>query len=290
MLFDTIKDFLNRIVSVFSTFRISDFFDIVLVAVIIYICVRIIRETRAMQLVKGIVFLIVIYLFVTLLHMESSTYIFESIFSNILLIIAVIFAPELRNILESIGKGTTRRSLRAIIHPEVAVGLAAVEEGIEAVTKACSNMSDDKTGALIVFENQTLLGDVIDSGTVINAKPTRALIESIFFPKTPLHDGAMVIRDGKIHAAGCILPLTKKDVKSSYGTRHRAAIGLSEESDAVVVVVSEETGAISVARGGFITSNISDGDLRDILMNTFIPNDSSSSDKIFARLVRRKKK
>ncbi|MDE6413357.1 MAG: DNA integrity scanning protein DisA nucleotide-binding domain protein, partial [Eubacterium sp.] len=181
-------------------------------------------------------------------------------------------------------------SLRAIIHPEVAVGLAAVEEGIEAVTKACSNMSDDKTGALIVFENQTLLGDVIDSGTVINAKPTRALIESIFFPKTPLHDGAMVIRDGKIHAAGCILPLTKKDVKSSYGTRHRAAIGLSEESDAVVVVVSEETGAISVARGGFITSNISDGDLRDILMNTFIPNDSSSSDKIFARLVRRKKK
>ena len=289
MLIDTIKDFLNKIVSVFSTFRFSDFFDIVLVAVIIYICVRIIRETRAMQLVKGIVFLAVIYLAVTLLKMESSTYIFESIFSNILVIVAVIFAPEIRNILESIGKGTTRRSLRAIIHPEVAVGLVAVEEGIEAVTKACSNMSDDKTGALIVFENQTLLGDIIDSGTVINAKPTRALIESIFFPKTPLHDGAMVIRDGKIHAAGCILPLTKKDVKSSYGTRHRAAIGLSEESDAIVVVVSEETGAISVARGGFITSDISDGDLRDILMNTFIPNDSSS-DKIFARLVRRKKK
>ena len=286
----TIKDFLNRILSVFSTFRFSDFLDIVLVAVIIYICVRIIRETRAMQLIKGIVFLACVYIVVSLLHMEASTYMFESIFSNILLLIAVIFAPELRSILESIGKGTTRKSLKAIIHPEVAVGLAAVEEGIEAVIKACSNMSDDKTGALIVFENQTLLGDVIDSGTIINAKPTRALIESIFFPKTPLHDGAMVVRDGKVYAAGCILPLTKKDVKSSYGTRHRAAIGLSEESDAVIVVVSEETGAISVARGGSIISDISDGDLRDILMNTFIPNDSSSYDKIFARLVRRKKK
>ena len=120
--------------------------------------------------------------------------------------------------------------------------------------------------------------------------PTRALIESIFFPNTPLHDGAMVIRDGKVYAAGCILPLTKKDVISSYGTRHRAAIGLSEESDAVIVVVSEETGAISVARGGTITSDISDGDLRDILMNTFIPNDSSAGDKMFAKLVRRKRK
>ncbi len=287
---DTITDFFNRILSVFSTFRFSDFLDIVLVAVIIYICVRIIRETRAMQLIKGIFFLACVYIIVSLLDMEASTYMFESIFSNILLIIAVIFAPELRSILESIGKGTTRKSLKSIIHPDVAVGLAAIEEGIEAVIKACSNMSDDKTGALIVFENQTLLGNVIDSGTIINAKPTRALIESIFFPKTPLHDGAMVIRDGKVYAAGCILPLTKKDVISSYGTRHRAAIGLSEESDAVIVVVSEETGAISVARGGRITSDISDGDLRDILMNTFIPNDSSAGDKMFAKLVRRKRK
>ena len=277
---DTITDFFNRILSVFSTFRFSDFLDIVLVAVIIYICVRIIRETRAMQLIKGIFFLACVYIIVSLLDMEASTYMFESIFSNILLIIAVIFAPELRSILESIGKGTTRKSLKSIIHPDVAVGLAAIEEGIEAVIKACSNMSDDKTGALIVFENQTLIGNVIDSGTIINAKPTRALIESIFFPKTPLHDGAMVIRDGKVYAAGCILPLTKKDVISSYGTRHRAAIGLSEESDAVIVVVSEETGAISVARGGTITSDI----------NTFIPNDSSAGDKMFAKLVRRKRK
>lgn len=284
---NTLTDFLNRILSVFSTFRFSDFLDIVLVAVVIYVCVRIIRETRAMQLIKGIVFLAAVYLIVRLLHMEASSYIFESIFANILIIVAILFAPELRSILEQIGKGTARKSFKTLIHPGVAVGIAEIEDSIESVIKACSNMSDDKTGALIVFENQTLLGNVIDSGTVINAKPSRALIENIFYPKTPLHDGAMVIRDGHVYAAGCILPLTKKYVRSSLGTRHRAAIGLSEESDAIVVVVSEETGAISVAKGGILNNDISDGDLRDILMNEFVPNGSSSDDKIISRLVRR---
>ena len=189
-----LSDFLNRILSVFSTFRFSDFLDIVIVAVIIYVCVRIIRETRAMQLIKGIVFLAVIYLIVRLLDMEASSYIFESIFANILIIVAILFAPELRSILEQIGKGTARKSFKTLTHPGVAVGIAEIEDSIEAVIKACSNMSDDKTGALIVFENQTLLGNVIDSGTVINAKPSRALIENIFYPKTPLHDGAMVMR------------------------------------------------------------------------------------------------
>lgn len=287
---NNITDFLNKILSVFSTFSLSDFFDIVLVAVIIYVCVRIIRETRAMQLVKGIIFLVVIYLIVNLLNMEASTYIFKSIFTNILLIVAVLFAPELRNILEQIGKGTARKSFKTIIHPGVAVELAEIEDAIEATIKACSDMSDTKTGALIVFENETLLGNVIESGTEINANVSRALIENIFYPKTPLHDGAMVIRNGKIYAAGCILPLTKKNVKSSLGTRHRAAIGLSEESDAVIVVVSEETGAISVAVGGALNSDISDGDLRDILMNTFVPSGSSSDDKIITKLVRRVKK
>lgn len=287
---NTLSDFFNKILSVFSTFRFTDFLDIVLVAVFIYVCVRIIRETRAMQLVKGIVFLTVIYTVVKLLNMEVSIYIFKSIFSNILIVVAVIFAPELRNILESIGKGAARKSFKSIVRGDVSVGIAEIESGIETVIKACSNMSDDKVGALIVFENQILLGNIIESGTVINAKATRALIESIFFPKTPLHDGAMVIRGGKVYAAGCILPLTKKDVKSTFGTRHRAAIGLSEESDALIVVVSEETGAISLAKGGVLQSGISDGDLRDILMNEFIPSDNSSDDKIIAKLVRRMKK
>ena len=287
---DAIMDYVNRILSVFSTFTLTDFLDIALVAIVIYICVRILRETRAMQLAKGIAFMVVIYLIVNALQMEASSYIFRSIFSNILIIAVVIFAPEFRNILEQIGKGSARRSLKTIIHSGVAVELAEIENSIEAVIKACSNMSDNKTGALIAFEKDTLLGNIIDSGTVLNAKASRALIENIFYPKTPLHDGAMVIRNGAIYAAGCILPLTNKNVISSLGTRHRAAIGLSEESDAIVVVVSEETGAISVARGGVLKSNISDGDLRDILKSEFLPGGSSSDDKILARLVKRVRK
>jgi diadenylate cyclase len=151
-------------------------------------------------------------------------------------------------------------------------------------------MSDSKTGALICFENNTLLGDVIDTGTLLQAKASRELVENVFFPKSPLHDGAMVIRDGEIYAAGCILPLTKKTVSSALGTRHRAGIGLSEQSDAIIVIVSEETGAISVAKGGVLDRDISVGDLRDILTTEFVPFDASSDDRIISRLVRRKRK
>lgn len=289
-MWNDITGFFNKVLSVFSTFRFADFLDIVVVAIIIYLCVRIIRETRAMQLAKGIVFIAIVYFAVNLLDMEASTAIFKTIFNNIILIIVILFAPEIRNILEQIGKGTARKNFKTIVHPGVAVELAGIQDGIEATIQACSDLSDTRTGALIVFENETLLGNVIDSGTLMNAKPSKALIKNVFYPKTPLHDGAMVIRNGKILAAGCILPLTKKQLNTRFGTRHRAAVGLTEESDAIVVVVSEETGSISVARNGVLSSDISDGELRDILMSTFIPSGSSSDDKIITRLVRRMKK
>ncbi len=289
-MWNNISGFFNKVLSVFSTFRFADFLDIVVVALIIYLCVRIIRETRAMQLVKGIVFIALVYFVVNLLNMEASTAIFKTIFNNIILIVVILFAPEIRNILEQIGKGTARKNFKTIVHPGVAVELAGIQDCIESTIQACSDLSDTRTGALIVFENETLLGNVIDSGTLLNAKPSKALIKNVFYPKTPLHDGAMVVRNGKILAAGCILPLTKKQLNTRFGTRHRAAVGLTEESDAIVVVVSEETGSISVARNGVLTSDISDGELRDILMSTFIPSGSSSDDKIITRLVRRMKK
>ena len=285
-----IGDFFNKILSVFSTFGISDALDILFVAVIIYGCIRIIRETRAMQLAKGILLLLVMYGIVNLLHMEASSFIFKSIFSNILLLAAILFSPELRNILEQVGKGATGKSLKTIIHPGVAIDVAEIGDCIEATCKACSVMSDQHVGALIVFENETMLGDIIASGTELHAKASRQLIENVFFPKSPLHDGALVIRDGQLYAAGCILPLTKKSVSSALGTRHRAGIGLTEQSDAVVVIVSEETGAISVAMGGVLNHDVSDGDLRDILKTEFLPSGSSSDDKIISRLVRRMKK
>ncbi len=289
-MFSQISEFLNRIISVFSTFTINDFLDIVFVTLLIYLCIRIIRETRAMQFVKAIVFVILIYVVVNILNMESSTYIFEKIFQNILLIIVVLFTPEIRNILEQIGKGTARSSFRNIFTQQgESVTVEDIRNCIESVTRACADMSDTKTGALIVFECQTLLGNIIDSGTNINARPSASLIENIFYPKAPLHDGALIIRQGKLFAAGCILPLTKNDVSASLGTRHRAAIGISEESDAIVVVVSEETGSISVARKGKLERDISDGDLRDILTKSFIKEVPSSDNKKTNRLSKRKK-
>ncbi|MCH5315834.1 MAG: diadenylate cyclase CdaA [Eubacterium sp.] len=289
-MFTSISEFFNRIISVFSTFTIFDFLDILTVTVIIYICIRILRETRAMQLAKGLVLIAVAYGIATLLNMEATTVIFRAVYSNILIIVVILFGPEIRHIIEQVGHGATAKSLKTIIHPGVAVDIAEMSGTITSVCKACSNMSDQKIGALICFENATLLGDIIATGTEVNAKASRELIENIFFPKSPLHDGAMVIRDGKVYSAGCILPLTQKTVSSSFGTRHRAAIGLSEQSDAIVVIVSEETGAISVAKGGVLQFDISDGDLRDILTTAFIPTGSSADDKIITRLVRRIKK
>lgn len=288
---NTLVDFFNQTKGLFGTFGIIDAIDILFVALVLYMVIRIVRETRAMQLIKGLIFLAVLYGGVNFLGMGASSYILKRIFSNILIIVVILFGPEIRNILEQMGKGAARNNFKTMLHSGVAIDVAEINKTIDATCKACANMSDDKVGALVVFENETLLGDIIASGTQIDAKASRELIENIFYPKSPLHDGAMIIRGDSIYAAGCILPLTHDtDISSSLGTRHRAAIGLSQQSDAIVFVVSEETGEISVAMNGTLTKNISSGVMRDILTNQFIPSGTSSDDKIISRLVRRIKK
>jgi diadenylate cyclase len=287
---NSLIDYFNQIKGLFRTFGVIDVIDILFVAVVLYAVIRIIRETRAMQLVKGILFFAALYIIVNFLGMSASSYIFKEIFSSVLLIIVVLFGPEIRSILEQMGNGAARSGLRSILLSGVAIEVAELKKMIAAVCKACTDMSDDKVGALIVFENETLLGDIIASGTTLEAKPTKELIENIFFPKSPLHDGAMIIRGSQIYAAGCILPLTRDNISSSLGTRHRAAIGVTQESDALVVVVSEETGAISVANGGTLTRDISTGELRDILEQQFIPSENDADDKILKKIVRRIKK
>lgn len=288
---NSIIDFFNQAKGLFSTFGIIDAVDIIFVALVLYMVIRIVRETRAMQLIIGMIFLAIVYAIVNFLGMGASSYMLKSIFSNIIIIVVVLFGPEIRNILEQMGLGATRNSLRTILHSGVAIDVAEMNKTIDAACKACADMSDNKVGALMVFENEVLLGDVIKTGTVINAKASKEIIENVFYPKSPLHDGAMIIRGAKIHAAGCILPLTHDtNISSSLGTRHRAAIGLSQQSDAIVFVVSEETGEISMALNGVLKKNISDGDMRDILTNQFIPSGSSSDDKIITKLVRRIKK
>lgn len=290
-LWTSILEFFTQVKGLFGTFGIIDAVDILAVTVMLYLVIKILRETRAFQLVKGLLLLVIIYIGVTFLGMGASSYIMRLIFTNILIIVVILFGPEIRNILEQMGKRTAKGTLRNILNSGVAVDVADMNKTIDAVVKACAEMSDDKVGALIVFENDTLLGDIISTGTLIDGKASKELVCNLFYPKSPLHDGAMIIRDDNVYAAGCILPLTKDNsISSSLGTRHRAAIGMSEQSDALVFVVSEETGAISYALNGTLTSDISTGDMRVILQKQYIPDGTMSDEKIISKIARRFRK
>lgn len=291
-LWGSIVEFLTQAKGLFATFGVIDVVDIVFVTVMIYLVIRILRETRAFQLIKGLILLALLYFIVTFLGMGASSYILRLIFSNILIIVVILFGPEIRNILEQMGKRAPKGSFSGLFNSGVGVDIAEMEKTIEAVCKSCAEMSSEKIGALIVFENETLLGDIISSGTVVDAKTSKEVIGNIFYPKSPLHDGAMIIRRDRVYAAGCILPLTRDNsISSSLGTRHRAAIGMSEQSDAIVFVVSEETGEISCAMNGSLELNISTGQMRDILKKQYIPEDyGEDNETIVSRIARRFKK
>lgn len=270
-----ISGLLRNILSLLSSFTFFDFLDICLVTFILYNVIKLIRQTKAIQLVKGLVFLGIIYFVVKALNMQMTGYILSRVFTDVVLVVLLLFQPEIRRVLESMGKKSF--SSRGSQDEETS-------ETITAVCKACNAMSKKKIGALLVFEKETLLGEIADSGNRIDALVTSEMLGNIFFPKAPLHDGAAIIRENRIVSAGCILPLTHDSLSSELGTRHRAAIGLSEQSDAVVVVVSEETGKISVAHQGTLKREISPGELKEILTYHFADsekNDQSIIKRIF---------
>ena len=273
--------------AIFSFDSISDFLDIILVAFVIFSIISLIKETRAIQLAKGLIILVCIYALVSLADMEVSKFILNFIFNNLFIIIVIIFAPELRHILERVGKSSVSKI--NLFNLKNKIDFEKQEDtinSINGVCKACVDMSDKKIGALIVFEKDSLLGEITKTGTTLDAKVTTELIENIFFPKAPMHDGAIVIKDGRVTAAGCILPLTSKDdLSSELGTRHRAAIGMSETSDAIVAIVSEETGAISIAENGKLIRDVSDGVLREVLMTNFVKT-SNKEDSKFKKILR----
>lgn len=261
---------------------IIDLLDVVLVAFVIYSAIKLIRGTRAMQLAKGVLVLAVIYAVVSLFEMRASEFVLSFVFSNLFMILVVIFAPEIRHVLETMGRSSvTISNIFNLKNKDEAEIQENIKNSINCVCRACADMSDKQVGALIVFEKETLLGEIAKTGTALDATVTTELIGNIFFPKAPMHDGATIIKDGRVVSAGCILPLTSNNQLSrELGTRHRAAVGMSESSDAIVVVVSEETGAISVAEKGVLKRNISDGDLREILMQNFIKDDDKEPNKI----------
>lgn len=235
--------FINQI----KAMGIADVIDILLVSVLIYYIYKFIRERRAGKLAVGIGVLLLMTMLSNLFELNVINYFMKNIFQVGLIAAVVIFQPELRSLLENVGGDSIKR-LRSIGEDkEYQQTLTFINELCEAV----GEMSMSKTGALIVIEQSTKLGDIISTGTVINADTSSMLIRNIFFNKSPLHDGAVVIRDQRVYAAGCLLPLaTKNNITKELGTRHRAAIGASEASDALVVVVSEETGTISLAHKG----------------------------------------
>ncbi|MCI9576859.1 MAG: TIGR00159 family protein [Clostridiales bacterium] len=291
---DFIQNVWSAFVSLIKSFQVADALDVILVSFIIYKGIKLVRETRAEQLVKGILILVGVWIVSFYLQLHMMMYILNAFLQFGVIALVILFQPELRRVLEQLGRSRVGGKYLSIplLSKEPEDIEKMVKTGIRAVADACINLQKQKMGALVVFEMQTKLGDIIDTGTVVNAEPSAALIGNIFFNKAPLHDGAMVIRHGMVCAAGCILPLTKNDsISIDLGTRHRAALGMSENSDAIIVVVSEETGQISIAVNGVLTRNYTRESLISQLESLILP-EPKSNEKRQSKIpsIRRKKK
>lgn len=245
----------NSILSIIKTIQLRDIVDILAIALLIFGLFKLIQETRAVQLLKGVIMLLVVYFLSSLFGLVMLSSLLRTFFEAAVVVIAIIFQPEIRKALEQMGRNNTYKKYIKIFtkHHKGDEWKKAVEKSIVDAADTAVLFSRSKTGALIVFERETMLSDIAATGTIIDAETSVALFGNIFFNKAPLHDGASIIRDGKLFAAGCILPLTSnRNVDINLGTRHRAGLGISEQSDAVVLIVSEETGVISLAVNGIL--------------------------------------
>lgn len=277
--FEAIASWWEWMVSIAMNFQFKDAVDIIIVAFLIYGVVKLVRETRAGQLVKGIFLLVILFIISSYFNLVMVSRVLAYFFQFAFVAILIVFQPEIRKALEQVGRNNVGQSIAAVVTGrDRSYDRAQIRKAINAVVDGVGILQQLKMGALIVFERKTKLGDIIETGTQINCEPSGQIVGNIFFNKAPLHDGAMIIRDGMIHAAGCILPLTKNtSVSAELGTRHRAALGVSEESDAVVVVVSEETGQISVAVNGVLARRFTRDTLRDVLEGYLIPQEEAST-------------
>lgn len=277
--FEAIASWWEWMVSIAMNFQFKDAVDIIIVAFLIYGVVKLVRETRAGQLVKGLFLLVILFIISSCFNLVMVSRVLAYFFQFAFVAILIVFQPEIRKALEQVGRNNVGQSIAAVVTGrDRSYDRAQIRKAINAVVDGVGILQQLKMGALIVFERKTKLGDIIETGTQINCEPSGQIVGNIFFNKAPLHDGAMIIRDGMIHAAGCILPLTKNtSVSAELGTRHRAALGVSEESDAVVVVVSEETGQISVAVNGVLARRFTRDTLRDVLEGYLIPQEEAST-------------
>ncbi|MBQ4312694.1 MAG: diadenylate cyclase CdaA [Clostridia bacterium] len=270
--------FFSGVSLLLSSLKWNDIIDILIVTYILYKLFIFVRESRTQLIVKGILIIVVAYALATLLRLTMVSYIINIIVRNAAIAMIVVFQPEIRNMLERVGRSKLSSSVRMLFgKDDDAEKRSETLSTISNVVECARILQKQCMGALIVFERSVMLSDIINSGTVVDAAPHYAVLSNIFFNKAPLHDGAVVIRNNRICAAGCILPLTQQSgLDSNLGTRHRAGIGMSEHSDAVVVIVSEESGRLSVAYNGKLISSFDPADLSSALIEHLLPEDTAS--------------
>lgn len=252
-----------------SLIRVADVVDVAIIAFLVYKILGLVSSTRAENILKGIVMFLLVLWLSTALELRAVSYILSHVAELGILALIVLFQPEIRQLLEKLGSRNIRGIFRTL-QPRQIQG--QMEKAIEQTVIACSEMSKAKTGALMVFEREISLNEMLRSGTAFDAEINSELVKNIFFINAPMHDGAMIVRNGRIVGAGCMLPLSRNvNLSRDLGMRHRAGIGMSENSDAVVVIVSEETGSISVAVGGMLKRHLMPETLGKLLRNELLP-------------------
>ena len=279
---ETIREILQNMQRYWDMITVWDVLDVLIATVAIYKLIQLLRKSHAMQILRGIALLLVVMLLSEIIGLRMVNFVLSSALQIGLFALVVLFQPELRKMLETVGASRFRGAL--------GLGAKGVMEDVVAQTvSAAGALSWRREGALIVFEKSVLLDDIIKTGTLIDAEVSAELLKNIFYPKAPLHDGAVVIRNGRIACAGCMLPLTQQpDLSRELGMRHRAGIGMSENADAVVVIVSEETGSVSLAQRGVLKRHLSPEELDQFLRQELIPVEEDARRGLF-RLFRRPK-
>lgn len=279
---ETLNEIINSLRNLILTMSVWDLVDIVIIAFIIYKLLMFVRKTNSINVVKGIGFLVLILWLSSLLQLSVISYLLGKTFELGVLALIVLFQPEIRRLFEQMGNSNFRGffSIKSSTYED--------ENVISQIVSACEDLSSTKTGALIAIERSNSLESYINTGTNIDAKPASELFKNIFYPKSPLHDGAVIIRNGRVAAAACMLPLTSNaNLDSELGMRHRAGVGMSERSDAVVIIVSEETGAISVAIHGMLKRHLSAETFLKLLKNELMPEDETSRKKRLRFIMRK---
>ena len=256
------------------TIQITALLDMAIMAIVLFKILVLVQSTKAASLLKGLFVFFAGLLLSYLLQLHGIYYVMSTMANMGILALIILFQPEIRQVLEQMG---SRRFIGFFTHGEAS---NVMESTIGQTVLACSEMSQSRTGALIVFERDILLDDMVRSGTVLDASVSSELLKNIFFVKAPMHDGAVIVRNGRVLGAGCMLPLSKNvNLSRDLGMRHRAGIGMSENSDAVVVIVSEETGSISVAIGGMLKRHLKPETLENLLRNELLPQEDGVEDK-----------